>query len=446
MKQNEIILRIPEKIHKQILSDLKRAHSFALERIGFISSNHKVLKNGNVIILITEYFPVKDEHYINDPEVGARINSDAIREALQRILDSKVGCFHVHYHSFSSNKPEFSGTDLKDNPEIIKAFKYADKSQFHGMIVLGKSGINALVYLSQKDTWVPVTKTIVVGYPMGLNIEVKKHIKVDLKRFDRQSFLGKNSQYLFGKIKIAIVGLGGGGSHIVQQLAYLGIKNYVLFDFDIVSDTNLNRMIGAGVIDVDNRERKCNIAERTIKYIIPDASVISIYDNWKNMPELIQECDIAIGCVDSYAERRDLELECRRYLIPFIDIGMDVYKGFKKEPPSMVGQIILSFPGKPCMRCLGFLTDENLAREAAKYGAAGGRPQVVWSNGVLASQAVGILVDLITGWSGQKDIVPYYAFDGNLGTLTNHPRLKYIPEQCEHFKLKDVGPPKFRKL
>src|SRR6266849_8531402 len=49
------------------------------------------------------------------------------------------------------------------------------------------------------------------------------------------------------------------------------------------------------------------------------------------------------------------------------------------------GQVIMSSPDGPCMRCMGFLTGEKLAAEAALYGNAGARPQVVWHNGVLAS-------------------------------------------------------------
>jgi hypothetical protein len=47
--------------------------------------------------------------------------------------------------------------------------------------------------------------------------------------------------------------------------------------------------------------------------------------------------------------------------MPDIDIGMDVHR---TEPPVIGGQIILSSPGGPCMRCLSFLTEEKLAREA----------------------------------------------------------------------------------
>ena len=112
----------------------------------------------------------------------------------------------------------------------------------------------------------------------------------------------------------------------------------------------------------------------------------------------LASCDIVFGCVDGFAERRELEIACRRHLIPLIDIGMDVHI-VGKEPPRMGGQVILSMPGSRCMKCLGFLSDASLAREAALYGDAGPRPQVVWPNGVLASTAVGVAVDLLTNWT-----------------------------------------------
>src|SRR3546814_14563618 len=62
------------------------------------------------------------------------------------------------------------------------------------------------------------------------------------------------------------------------------------------------------------------------------------------------------------------------------------------------GQVILSSPGEPCLRCFGLVTDEALEAEGARYGDAGGRPQVVWPNGVLASTATGLMVQALTPW------------------------------------------------
>ncbi len=445
MNKPEILIRIPSSLLSQIKKDLNKPHAFAFERIGFISSTHKLLKNGNIIICMFAYRHIPDDQYIDDQEVGARINSNAIRESLQGILDTKNGCFHAHCHQ-SSIKPEFSTIDLEDNPEIIKSFSYADGSQVHGMILFGKEKINALVKLPGESTLRKVDKIVVVGSPLAFSFPCQVRLNLSTKRYNRQSFLGINSQSILSQIKIGVIGLGGGGSHIVQQLAHLGVKNYVLFDYDIVDETNLNRLIGASLLDIKTKTKKTVVASRIINQLHLDAKINAIEDDWLNDPESLQECDIVFGCVDSYLARRDIESECRRYLIPYIDIGMDVYNDYKSEAPNIVGQVILSMPGNHCMHCMRFLTDENLTKEAAKYGAAGGRPQVVWPNGILASQAIGIFVDLITGWTGIKDITPYYSYDGNIGILINHPRLKYVTGICEHYKIQDVGIPKFKKI
>jgi len=69
---------------------------------------------------------------------------------------------------------------------------------------------------------------------------------------------------------------------------------------------------------------------------------------------------------------------------------------------------------------------------------------VVWANGMLASNAVGIAFDLLTGWTGNKDRLVYIAFDGNVGELKDHIRPEHLASnQCNHFQIKNSGPVKF---
>jgi len=46
-----------------------------------------------------------------------------------------------------------------------------------------------------------------------------------------------------------------------------------------------------------------------------------------------------------------------------IDIGMDVHD-VKNQRHLISEQVILSMPGKPCLRCCGLITDERLTQEA----------------------------------------------------------------------------------
>ena len=263
-------------------------------------------------------------------------------------------------------------------------------------------------------------------------------------RFSRQSFLGPDSDELISQCTVGIAGLGGGGSHIVQQLAHVGFQRYVIYDGDVVENSNLNRLVSAKLVDVSAETAKLHIAKMMIYGLQPNANVRSFGCRWQENPEPLRECQIVFGCVDSFQGRHELEVACRRYLMHYIDIGMDVHGN---EPPVIGGQVILSSPGKPCMRCMGFLTEEKLAQEAALYGRAGFRPQVIWPNGVLASTAVGLAVDIVTGWTGRALPFAYLVYDGNQGTVKESATLRNLNiTDCPHFSEDDVGDPVFVEL
>ena len=257
-------------------------------------------------------------------------------------------------------------------------------------------------------------------------------------RYSRQSFLGPDSEEFITRCTVAVPGLGGGGSHIVQQLAHIGFQNYVLYDDDIVEESNLNRLIGARVADAQAETPKLHLAKMMIYGLQPRAKVRGFACKWQDHPEPMRESQIVIGAVDSYKGREELEIACRRYFMHYIDIGMDVHG---TDSPVIGGQIILSSPGGLCMRCMGFLTDEKLAQEAARYGKAGARPQVVWPNGVLASTAVGLAVDLVTNWTRKHRSHAYLVYDGNEGTVQESVTLRKLKGNCSHFANSDVGDP-----
>jgi hypothetical protein len=259
--------------------------------------------------------------------------------------------------------------------------------------------------------------------------------------------LGQHAESVFNSATVAIVGLGGGGSHVAQQLAHVGIGNFILLDSQEIEESNMNRLIGATAEDVRLAMKKVVIAKRLIHGIRPSAVVVDCPERWQDVAIQLRTADVIFGCLDGFAARRELEACARRFLIPYIDIGMDVYPPVGGWPPRMVGQIIASIPGRPCMTCFGFLNETNLAREASKYGAAGINPQVVWANGILASTAVGIAVDILTGWNNSPDrATACYSFDGNSNTVARDPRLKYLPDKCVHYPTEQAGEPLFRKV
>lgn len=264
-----------------------------------------------------------------------------------------------------------------------------------------------------------------------------------MTRLDRQSFLGPNSDTLLNEATVGIVGLGGGGSHVAQQSAHMGIGGYVNADPDVIEDTNTNRLIGGTLKDVRRRLPKVAIAERIIRGLQPAARVISFAGDWREASDDLKLCEVIVGGVDSFKEREQLERFARRHLTPYLDIGMDVHK---LGPTDFLvsGQVFLSMPGQPCMRCCGIITDERLNEEARRYGAAGARPQIVWANGVLASTAVGILTQILTGWFRNPEPFVFLDYDGNKGTMTPNKRMQLLRgSACPHHPADETGDPLF---
>jgi hypothetical protein len=296
-------------------------------------------------------------------------------------------------------------------------------------------------------------------------------------RHSRQSFLGDNSEDVLIKSRIGIVGLCGGGSHVGQQLAHIGVGKIVAADFDHVEDPNLNRMVGSCPADAESNRLKNDVVRELILRINPNADV-EIVGRWQERGDLLRICDILIGCVDSFTARDELEKFCRRFLIPYIDIGMDVHQ--VSTGYGISGQVALSIPGGHCLWCHGILTKDRLEQqEQRKLGGkqeqtslgveAVGHVSRCWrspsgprlqflvitkarddsQDGVLASIAVGHAVSLLLPWNTDLPMSSLIEYDGNrhITRPARHgARLQFLKDvPCPHYKGEgSIGDPFFR--
>ena len=113
-----------------------------------------------------------------------------------------------------------------------------------------------------------------------------------MSRFDRQSFLGTESESKLYTTLLGLVGLGGGGSHIVQQTGHPGIGGYVLVDPDHITETNTNRLIGGTLADLQAATSKVDIAERLIRRLQEQPRIIPVRDTWHNATDELGRCDL----------------------------------------------------------------------------------------------------------------------------------------------------------
>lgn len=435
----KVIVKIPRKLLNEIKQDLARKHPFAYERTGFCFGKSIQLPNGNWVAVINEYQSIPDDLYIETDEAAARINSEAIRIAYQKAYTDKVGLFHIHLHELTREFPFFSSIDERSIPEIVKSVQSYSDDQIHGMIVLSQKSINAQLLLPMEKELCKPDQISIVGFNMIFSFPKVNLTSSSTNRYSRQSFLGHKAEDLFSRLKLGIVGLSGGGSHIVQQVAHIGFKNYALSDPEKVDDdSNLNRIVGATLEDAKEMRYKFDVSSKVIKNLHPDSIISGGPKKWEELISDFKDCDIIVGGLDTILGRRDLEAFSRRYLTPYIDIGMGINQ--EHEGSIMFGQVQVSIPGRACLRCNGFITEKNLEKEANNYGQKTMRPQVVWSNGVLASTAIGVLVEMITNWTGKSPENYYLSYEGHEHTIKDHLAKKYLPKDCVHFPIAESGP------
>ena len=180
--------------------------------------------------------------------------------------------------------------------------------------------------------------------------------------------------------------------------------------------------LGHRVTDVA-RMLETSIARRLACEVDPTIEVIDVSERFPSTRSIaaLKRADVVVACLDRFDAREDVNLFCRRYLIPLVDVGMSITSNGERRAAD--GQVIVSLPGYTCLRCF-FLTDALLEWERDHHPPgydhnpdAPGEPQVVSMNGVLASEACNCVLDLITGYSGGRHGARQWQYEGRSGHL-----------------------------
>lgn len=140
-----------------------------------------------------------------------------------------------------------------------------------------------------------------------------------LDQFSRTELLiGKEGIEKLQNAKVAIFGIGGVGSFVVEGLVRAGIGNFILIDNDTVCLTNLNRQIIATRKTVG--KAKVEVAKERILEINPNANV-EIYQEFF-MPDsngiLDNTVDYIVDAVDTVTAKIELVLRANKLSIPII--------------------------------------------------------------------------------------------------------------------------------
>jgi hypothetical protein len=163
-----IHLRIPSALYERVSADLKRPHPIAAERVGFLYFRPDVNGPAMTMLLAVGYWAVPDEQYVPDYSVGAKIDSAAIRKAMQHALTTGLGAFHVHEHDWPG-QPGFSSIDDRESAKLMPSFKGVVPDVPHGALVFGRDGICGKAWFGSKPKPMKLSRVSVVGFPMRIH-------------------------------------------------------------------------------------------------------------------------------------------------------------------------------------------------------------------------------------------------------------------------------------
>ncbi len=140
-----------------------------------------------------------------------------------------------------------------------------------------------------------------------------------LNQFSRTELvIGKEGVEKLNNAKVAIFGLGGVGSFVLEGLVRAGIGNFVLIDDDKICLTNLNRQILATRKTVG--QPKVEVAKQRILDINPNANV-EIHQEFF-MPEtegiLDNSIDYIVDCIDTVTAKIELVVRAEKLNVPII--------------------------------------------------------------------------------------------------------------------------------
>lgn len=141
-----------------------------------------------------------------------------------------------------------------------------------------------------------------------------------LNQFSRTELLiGKEGIEKLQNAKIAIFGVGGVGSFVVEGLVRAGVGNFIIVDDDKICLTNLNRQIIATRKTIG--KYKVDVAKERILEINPDVEVETYQEFY--MPDtkteiLTKDIDYVIDCIDTVTAKIALVMKCKELNIPII--------------------------------------------------------------------------------------------------------------------------------
>jgi len=385
-----------------------------------------VTKNGQLArIVVREYQRLNDHDYQSRTPLSAQIRPDVVAAATKKARQSGATLIFAHSHPFPLN--QFSKTDDVGEKILADFLLSRMPGTVHATLLVTPEVVIARVLGDGK-----ALEVLGVGPQLVWGSAVEGGDSN--QAYDRQvRAFGEAGQKRLRTMRVGIVGLGGTGSIVLEQLAHLGVGDFMLVDADVVERTNLNRLVGATEAEIS--KPKVEVAAALAKRINSKAHVETVHDSvlLARVAERLVDIDFLFVCTDSHGSRAVLNQFAYQYLVPTIDMGVVI-----DAPDSKIRQIAgrtqMLAPGLGCLVCgkilnpekvrVDLLTDFERASDPYINGANEPAPAVISLNATMASMSVTMFLSAAIGIPSRPRYINYDGITGKVrpAEASRHPK------------------------
>jgi molybdopterin/thiamine biosynthesis adenylyltransferase len=415
------------------------------EGCALLYANETIRPDGTTRLLVGDFQFPKETDYTRRGLLEAELNPAFVAHAAKRAQLGSLSLVFVHSHP-GSKSPQFSAVDDEGEQRLSAFLAHRCPGRTHAAVVISRGGMRAR-RLGGADE----IRVIALGPNREVLFDPNNAAAINSEIFDRQvRAFGAAGQRNLESLRVAVVGLGGTGSIIAQELVHLGVRRFILIDADTLESTNLNRIANATPSDLGSP--KVEIAERYIKSVAASADVISMKDDiiYVKVAKRLLDADIIFGCTDSHGSRAVLQQISYQYFIPCIDMGTTIVAA-DGHITYIYGRVQLLSPGLGCFNCSGLLNPNEVRRDmmtaferqADPYlqGAREPAPAVMSINGTVASLAVTMLLSVVCGIPGKARHLLYNGITSVLRTVRAEPSANcYVCSRSGAFARADSWP------
>lgn len=398
-----------------LASDIDRAAKHPLETAGVLLATAAFAPNGDLRLLARELWWVEDNAYMVREPDRLSIASHGYVPALSRAESLGAIAIWFHTHPAVGMVPRPSAADRDVDREIADLFRLRSSSPFYGTLIVSPRATGVVFTGSlQREGVAPVSidRMWEVGNHWRLSRAEDSRLPPLSPIFDRNvRAFGGAIQAALGDLRIGIVGCGGTGSALAEQVVRLGVRHLTVIDPDQLTESNLTRVYGSTSKDIGTL--KVEIMQRHLSAIAPDLACDAHAAMITNEPvaRSLTSCDLVFGCTDDNAGRLVLSRLSTYMLTPVIDCGVLISSDQNGQITGIDGRVTTLSPGAACLVCRGrvdvarasaeLLAPEERARRVEEgYAPALGRvePAVVAYTTAVAAAAVGEMIERLTGY------------------------------------------------